>query len=200
MWSNARFCPVCAAELVTAEVYGRTRRRCSSCTFVLYANPAGAAGAVVVDADRRVLLVRRGIEPFRGQWALPAGYQEADESPVRAAEREVEEETGVRVRTVALLDLVFVPDDPRKPANVALFLAVPRSGLAAEGRDDALAAEWFHIDALPAPLAFESTGAVLDRLKAESDEARVWWNRWRRGLDAANEPPSERPSEPPPGR
>lgn len=184
MWSNARYCPVCASELVTAEVFGRDRRRCSSCTFVLYANPAGAAGAVVVDQRRRVLLVRRGIEPFRGRWALPAGYQEVDETPTRAAEREVEEETGVRVRTVALLDLVFVPDDPRKPANVALFLAVPESGTAV-GQDDALDADWFELDALPSDLAFESTRPILERLKAESDEARVWWNRWRRAIDGS---------------
>lgn len=182
MWSNARFCPICAAELVTSDVFGRERRRCSACTFVLYANPAGAAGAVVVDEQRRVLLVRRGIEPHRGLWALPAGYQEVDETPRRAAEREVEEETGIRARTVALLDLVFVPDDPRKPANVALFLAVPERGRA-EGGDDALDADWFELDALPEELAFASTRPLLERLKAESDEARVWWNRWRRAID-----------------
>lgn len=182
MWSNARFCPLCAARLVHRDVFGRPRLRCSVCTFVLFHNPAGAAGAVVVDDQRRILLVQRGIEPFRGSWALPAGYQEADESPVRAAEREVEEETGVRVRTACLLDLVFVPDDPRKPANVALFLAVPLTG-EPQGRDDALDARWFELDDLPADLAFQSTHRILDRLNRRSDEADVWWNRWRRALD-----------------
>lgn len=161
--------------------------RCSVCTFVLYSNPAGAAGAVVVDGERRILLVRRAIEPFRGRWALPAGYQEFDETPTRTAEREVEEETGVEVRIATLLDLIFVPDDPRKPANVALFLAVPVRG-EARGRDDALDASWFDLDRLPEDLAFESTRAVLDRLKRRSDEAEVWWNRWRRTLDAVDDP------------
>ncbi|QDU84978.1 Putative mutator protein MutT4 [Planctomycetes bacterium Pla163] len=186
MWSKVRYCPACAAPLESAPVFGRERLRCPACAFVLFANPVGAAGAVVVDPDRRILLVRRAIAPHAGSWALPAGYQEIDESPSGAAEREVREETGVTIRTVALLDLVFVPDDPRKPANVALFLAIPVAG-EPSGRDDALDADWFALDDLPRRLAFESNHRILERLAKASDESRGWWASWRAALDDSNE-------------
>ena len=60
-----------------------------------YQNPACAAAGAVVDGDGRVLLIRRRIAPFRGDWALPAGYQEIDEDPRETALREVREETGI---------------------------------------------------------------------------------------------------------
>lgn len=49
------------------------------------------------DADRRLLLVKRGVEPLKGFWALPSGYVETDENVEAAAVREVLEETGLEV-------------------------------------------------------------------------------------------------------
>ena len=93
MWhARAKHCPLCGAALVLAEVGGRERPSCSACSFVLYRNPASAAAGAVLDGGGRVLLVRRGIEPFRGDWALPAGYQEVDETPEQTAVREVHED------------------------------------------------------------------------------------------------------------
>ncbi|RRJ29254.1 NUDIX hydrolase [Halocatena pleomorpha] len=58
------------------------------------ASPRGwGVGALVVDADERVLLVQEN-----GQWYVPGGRLEADESPETGAIREVREETGVDVR------------------------------------------------------------------------------------------------------
>ena len=114
-------------------------------------------------------------------WALPAGYQEIDESPSEAAAREVEEETGVPIRCVALMDLVYVPDDPRKPANVAFFLAIPERGAVARGRDDVHEARWFALDALPDGLAFEESRRLLMRLLDRGPEAELWWAAWRAG-------------------
>lgn len=63
--------------------------------------------SVLVERGGKVLLVRRGSEPGRGRWALPGGLVEPGEEVRRAAGREVEEETGIRVR---LGDLVGVYD------------------------------------------------------------------------------------------
>lgn len=164
MWpQRAKHCPLCGTTLQRVEVEAVPRSRCGSCGFVLYLNPASAAAGVVLDGRDRVLLVRRSIEPFRGYWALPAGYQEIDEPPEATAVREVREEAGIEVRVVRLLDLLFVPDDPRKPANVAVYLCAAEGGVLRAGTD-ASAADWFPLDDLPADIGFDNNRRILSRL------------------------------------
>jgi mutator protein MutT len=67
--------------------------------------PLVGVGAVVVD-EGRVLLVRRGTEPQKGQWSLPGGLVELGEGLADAVVREVREETGLTVEAVALLELL----------------------------------------------------------------------------------------------
>lgn len=161
---QAHHCAACGTALVRALVEDRERSRCPACAFVAYENPASAAAGLVVDGDGRVLLVQRAIEPHLGSWALPAGYQEVDETPADAAAREIREETGIEVEIVSLFDLLYVADDPRRPANLAVFLCRPRSLALCIG-PDALDAGWFGLDALPAPIGFDNGPRILDRLR-----------------------------------
>ena len=164
MWQQrAKHCPLCTQPLVLAQVEGRERLRCSACPFVLYQNPACAAAGLVIDAGRRVLLVRRAVEPYRGQWALPAGYQEIDEEPALTAQREVLEESGVEVEVISLFDLLFIPEDARRPANLAVYLCRPVGGVLRAG-EDALEVAWFDLDHLPADLGFENGPRILARV------------------------------------
>lgn len=161
MWpQDARHCPACGTGLVQAHVEGRARARCPACPFVLYQNPASAAAGLVLDPHGRVLLVRRAIEPFRGSWALPAGYQEIDEDPRRTVVREVLEESGIEIEVVELLDLLFFPADARKPANLAVFLCRAVGGGLRPGHDASEAA-WFALDDLPPDLGFENGPLIL---------------------------------------
>jgi mutator protein MutT len=142
---------------------------------VLYQNPASAAAGVVVNGRGEVLLVRRAIEPYRDHWALPAGYQELDEGPAETVVREVREEAGIVVEVVGLLDLLYV-HDPRKPANVAVFLCralggEPRSGVDENG------AGWFRLDALPSPIGFDNYARILARLSRVEGYPESPWTR-----------------------
>lgn len=165
VWQQqAKHCPLCSATLADATVGGRARRRCVGCGFVLYLNPASGAAGVVFDELGRVLLVQRDIAPFRGYWALPAGYQEIDEEPADTVRREIREETGIEVEVLALLDLLFVPDDPRKPANVAVFLCRAVGGRVAPGEEEQRVG-WFHLHGLPERIGFDNYPRILERLR-----------------------------------
>ena len=68
-------------------------------------------GALVHDADGRLLLIQRGHDPHRGRWTLPGGRVEAGESLEQAVVREVREETGLDVRVGAVVGRVVIPGD-----------------------------------------------------------------------------------------
>jgi len=67
--------------------------------------PLVGVGAVVVD-EGRVLLVRRGTEPLKGEWSLPGGVLELGESLLSGVVREVLEETGLTVEPLELVELL----------------------------------------------------------------------------------------------
>ena len=162
----ARHCPQCGAALERAQVEGRERSRCAACRFVVYENPTCASAALVVDAVGRVLLVRRAIDPCKGDWALPAGYQEIDEEPSAAAEREAREECGLEVRSEQVFDVFLVRAPDRKPCTLSVFLCRYVAGTPCAG-DDALEARWFELDALPPNIAFDNATRILSRLRTD---------------------------------
>jgi acetyl-CoA carboxylase carboxyl transferase subunit beta len=113
---------------------------------------------VVRDDGGRLLLVRRGVPPAKGRWALPAGYVDADEDPRTAAAREVLEETGLVVEIGAVIDVY--PGG----GGASFFLAFEAKlvGGVLQAGDDAEDARFFAADALP-DLAFASTAAAARR-------------------------------------
>lgn len=160
-----RFCLRCASPLVVQIIDGHKRLVCSAteCSFVFYRNPAPAAGALVVEHDR-LLLVQRAHEPRVGFWCIPAGFMEWNERPEETAVREVAEETGLVIRLTELFDVYAGSDDPRTNSILILYLAEATGGNLCAA-DDALAVAWFSFDALPAPLAFESHQRAIDQLR-----------------------------------
>ena len=162
-WEDrAAFCIVCGAELEEREVFGAARKTCTACDYIQFRSPACAA-AVVVVRGREILLVRRGIEPYRGLWGFPAGFQDYWETAQEAAVREVHEETGLEIAIERLLDVCYTRDDPRKRANVVVYLARPVAGTLCAS-DDAADAAFFSLDSLPEKMAFENNQAILRRL------------------------------------
>jgi len=61
--------------------------------------------AAMIFSDESILLVKRGNEPAKGRWGLPGGVVEIGETVREAIAREVEEETGILVRPIELLDV-----------------------------------------------------------------------------------------------
>ena len=154
---------MCATPLEIKEVMGELRPACPNCGFVQYDDPKVAAGVLLVE-DGRVLLVRRVMDPHAGSWSIPAGFVNAFEDPVQAAVRECREETGLDVTALALFDLLSGREHPRG-ADILLVYTARLAGGTLHAADDADQAAWFPLDALPT-LAFTSTRKILDRAAA----------------------------------
>jgi len=158
--SDFNFCPRCGTAVVRQHLYGQMREVCPKCEWIHFIDPKVAAGVLVMQ-DERVLLVRRSGEPFRGLWTLPAGFVNAGEDPAEAAARECLEETGLSVRVTRVFDIVAGKEHPRGADFVIVYEAEVISG-ALQADDDADAAEWFDKNNLP-PLAFRATQVILAR-------------------------------------
>jgi 8-oxo-dGTP diphosphatase len=157
--SNPKFCPQCGTALDVKRVADRDRPVCPGCGFIFYINPIVAVGTLV-EHDGRVALVRRGVEPGRGRWGLPAGYVEADESAEEAAVRETLEEVHLSVELDGLLDALSYGVGYDRGV-LLVYAAHVVSGEIAAG-DDAVEAGWFGPDELP-EIAFRTHREVLRR-------------------------------------
>jgi ADP-ribose pyrophosphatase YjhB (NUDIX family) len=155
-----RFCPLCATPLIDRDYHGKVRRLCPSCDFVQFHDPKVSTVVFITEGDR-VLMVRRGMEPAQGAWALPAGYIDSGEDPREAARREVKEETGLDVEVTRLLE-VLGPSSEAKVSIVILFEAAIRGGMLQAG-DDAVEARFFTREEIPfESLAFRSTRMLIE--------------------------------------
>jgi 8-oxo-dGTP diphosphatase len=131
----------------------------------------------VSEGRLRIALIRRGIEPQKGWWAIPGGFVLPGESLEDAALREVREEAGVRDVYLEQLYTFGAPDrDPRgRVVTVAYFALVPPTGIHLAASTDAAEASWFALDELP-PLAFDHADIVragVQRLRAKLDYSSI---------------------------
>ncbi|UQA59642.1 NUDIX hydrolase [Polyangium aurulentum] len=139
-----------------------------------YPRPALAVDCVVFgldDEDLKVLLIRRGIEPFQGRWALPGGFVHVDETIDEAARRELQEEAGIeRVYLEQLYTFGELERDPReRVVSVAYYALALLSEHAVKADTDAREVAWFGVDDLPR-LAFDHDVIVdkaIERLRGK---------------------------------
>jgi ADP-ribose pyrophosphatase len=126
--------------------------------------PRAAVGAVVF-LDGKVLLVRRGRHPAKGLWAIPGGRIKLGETLQEAAEREILEETGVRIKAgdpVFVFDVVSRDDKGRiKYHYVIVDLDAELLGGSLCPGDDALEARWISPDDLKKIEVNERTRQLL---------------------------------------
>lgn len=118
-----------------------------------------------------VLLIKRKYDPFKGQWAIPGGFVLDDESLEEAVERELFEETGIKINYLEQLYTFGKPDrDPRgRVVSIAYFGLVRPNAFKIYASTDADQVQWFNINDLP-KLSFDH-GVILkvaiERLQAK---------------------------------
>ena len=175
-----------------------------------YPRPALTVDCVVFGLDEtalQVLLIQRSAPPFTGQWALPGGFVELDETLDAAARRELAEETGLsNLFLEQLYTFGEIHRDPReRTVSVAYYALIKLSDYRVQAASDARDAAWFPTSQLP-PLAFDHA-YILDvarerlrnkvryqpigfellpnRFTLRHLQKRCWNARWTNAISAA---------------
>ncbi|HEY1130868.1 MAG TPA: NUDIX hydrolase [Roseateles sp.] len=158
-----KHCPNCGAAVdyrIPADD-NRERAVCPACASIHYQNPLNVVGTLPVwEADGRVLLCRRAIEPRHGLWTLPAGFMELGETTAEGALRETQEEAGAQIEMLPLYSMLNVV----KVGQVHLFYRARLLSTHFEPGPESLEARLFAEDEVPwDDIAFRTTRETLHR-------------------------------------
>jgi len=118
-----------------------------------------------------VLLIKRKYNPFKGKWAIPGGFVENNESLEDAVERELFEETGIKINYLEQLYTFGKPDrDPRgRVVSIAYFGLVRPNAFKIYASTDAEQVQWFNVNELP-KLSFDHKkilNTAIERLQSK---------------------------------
>lgn len=131
-----------------------------------YPRPSVTVDCILISQNNSILLIQRGGEPFKDKWAIPGGFIEMDESLEVACYRELEEETGIKVKKLTQFKAYGAVDrDPRGRTISVVFYSFTDNEVEAKAGDDAANAQWFQLDKLP-ELAFDHQ-QIIEEFKKE---------------------------------
>mgnify|MGYP006109197685 FL=1 len=157
---NLVFCSSCGKHNKFGFIDGNERFHCTYCNTIHYQNPKPTA-TLICPKGNKILLVQRAFNPGKGEWGLPGGFLELNETLEEGAIRELKEETNLNGKFVKLLENCSHFN--------SIFGDILLIGIEIEiddwrnlkAGDDALNAELFKIDECP-KLAFECHQKILD--------------------------------------
>lgn len=167
-----KYCPRCKADLKTT-IDGF---KCPNCGLDIYPHSSPTASVLIVKKGK-LLLTKRGIEPFKGRYGVVGGFLKYAETPEFAALREAKEETGLDVKITELLGIYCDTYGPDGAYTVNIYYLGKTTGGKMKAGDDVSTLEWTDINKLPKP-AFKNQIEVFKDLKK-------WYkknNDWRRKI------------------
>jgi UDPglucose 6-dehydrogenase len=134
-----------------------------------WVNPALAVNVIVED-KRKILLVKRRLEPFKGLWSLPGGYVEYGETAENAAKRELKEECGIDVQLLRIIGVFSSPErHPWKHVIAICYTAKKVGGQVKAGANEENA-NFFKINCIPEKLAFDHAKMMKDYINGCADQ------------------------------
>jgi len=121
-------------------------------------------GAIPIDDQGRVLLARRGIEPFFGAWNTIGGFLDYQEEPLEGLKREVREETGVECEIIEFITMIADQYGDAGGALMCSHFTVRLLSQDFRPQDDVSELKWFSLDSLPEEIPFSSDRRALAAL------------------------------------
>ena len=154
-----RYCPMCGSKLVQLDIDGKAYQACPDrelCKWIHWGHTPITSAVIVLDPknSEKVLLVKRGRDPFKGLWSLPAGFAEYGELPKDAAERELREEVDLSAGKLNMIGQYLETSHPKTFSVLNVFVASNVGGKASHA-DDAVDMAYYSWKALP-EMAFAS--------------------------------------------
>lgn len=161
---NYKYCPMCSVVLVEQNNVARFSKYCPNCNWTYYPHVACAAGAVIFNGNK-VLLVKRKNDPYKNTWMFPAGFIDFGESPAEAVIREVREETGLIISELELIDVLQNPDDPRSAGHFGFFYKTNFfEGKLKKDLSEVSDIGWFELSNLP-KIGWKSHRKIVELIK-----------------------------------
>ena len=158
-----RYCPRCGTGMAKTGLLPFERQRCSQCGTVNYLNPAPGITMLIRSPSQLVLIGKRAATArYGGQWCLPGGYIEYEESFIDTAFREIHEETGLQVRIEGVVNVVSNQLDDRHHTLVIVLIGDVVAGEPRAG-DDLAELHWADKAGHEATsYAFEADRRIID--------------------------------------
>lgn len=154
------FCPKCGTAIDSSN----EPPQCGQCGVTYYRNAKPCASVLPVK-DGKVLLAKRGQDPFKSAYDIVGGFMEADELPEAAALREAKEETGLDMRIVSLLGIYSDRYGDGGDYTLNLHYIAEITGGEMQAMDDVAELEWVAIEDVPLNEGFQNTQDGLRDLK-----------------------------------
>jgi ADP-ribose pyrophosphatase YjhB (NUDIX family) len=133
------------------------------------------AADVIVQYKSKILLIKRGIKPYKGMYCLPGGKHEEGEKIEETAKREVKEETALDVELKEILGVYSDPQrDPRAHTLSVVFIADSNTDKAKAG-SDAASFEWIEPEKIELDkLAFDHGKIIKDYIRWLDKKETFW--------------------------
>ncbi len=160
-----KYCPQCKYPLRRIKINKRRRLVCQRCGWINYENPLPAVVAVVRN-NKKILLVKRGIEPHKGRWTLPSGFIEIEETPRVACLRELKEETNLEGKVLKIIGVYSQRSKMYKNILVVAYGVEAKRKRELTAGDDAQEVRFFPVKKLP-NIPFSSHRQIIEKVNAE---------------------------------
>jgi ADP-ribose pyrophosphatase YjhB (NUDIX family) len=144
-----------------------------------YKNPIPTVDAIIQKSSS-ILLVKRKKDPYKNQFALPGGFVNEGETIEEAIEREVYEETSLKIHPIDILGVYSDPTrDPRGHMMTVVFIVLIIKGIATAG-DDAKEISWIPIEKInEIKIAFDHKLVLRDYLRWKREGGTYWTHKLR---------------------